>query len=182
MHLLRVSIDLVAGRDLGTLIEARLHRPRLHLTSSLAPIQAAGRALRWLRAVAPVQTPEPGLWEQINALLDTLDDADSQLPALALLGSSGLRILAHAGWGLDLSGCVRCGTACPLRSRVTVDVLAGGIVCRRCGGGSFDLSAEQRRRLIAALEGQAGALAEPADAERAIELVELALATHSQGA
>lgn len=190
LHLLSVTLELRPGRDLGTLVEASLERPRLGLLGSLAGMQAAGQALRWLRAATAPKTAEPGLWVEVNALLDALDqarqgpDAAAALApaqAGALLGAFGLRLLTEAGWGLELGQCVRCGRPCPERARVLVDVVAGGVVCRGCGGGPIALRAAQRTALLAALAGDERALASPDDAVVAVALVDRTLATHGAG-
>src|SRR5277367_3552790 len=62
MHLLRVGLEERPGSDVGTLIESSIARPRLVLVSSLDRLEAAGRALRWVRGAAPPHTPEPALW------------------------------------------------------------------------------------------------------------------------
>ena len=178
MHQLRVGLDLVPGRELGLLGEATLERPRLRLTASLSCMQAAGQGLRWLRQTAPARTAEPRLWIEVNALLDALDADGSAHCAQALLGAFGLRMLAAAGWGLELGQCVRCERSCPERSSAFVDVRAGGVVCRRCGGGGIVLSARQRLGMLRALGGDEAGLAEPDDAAAAIALVDRALAVH----
>jgi DNA repair protein RecO (recombination protein O) len=180
MHVLRVACDLTPSRELATLTEAALARPRLGLTSHLASMQAAGRALRWLRRAAPPRTPEPALWTEINALLDALDAAEPE-DAASLLGAAGLRMLVAAGWALELEQCVRCNKPAPERARAVVDVRAGGIVCRSCGGIGPLVSSRLRARLVAASRGDASALSDAADAELAIELVDQTFAAHGRG-
>lgn len=181
MHLLRVRIDCSPVRELGTLTEARLERPRLGLTARLAPMQAAGRALRWLRRAAPIRAAEPELWAEVNGLLDRLDapEADGERASEAALAVSGLRILGATGWGLELRACVRCGKACPERSRAILDVAAGGIVCRDCGGRGEVLSADERLALVGAVDGE-GELPSSV-AARALDIVERALDIHGRG-
>ncbi|MCC6522443.1 MAG: DNA repair protein RecO [Polyangiaceae bacterium] len=179
MHQLEVEIDLVAGRDLGALVSSRLVRPRLGLTSSLACLDAAGAALRWLAAVAPAHVAEPALWAEIEGLLDELD-APASAPA-AMLGAFGLRLLAAAGWGLELAQCVRCGRACPERSAGRLDLPAGGLVCRTCGGAPVLLTARERRALVEAGHGVVDALARPEDAALAARLVTEAIEVHGRG-
>jgi DNA repair protein RecO (recombination protein O) len=190
LHLLAVTIELRTGRELGTLLDATMERPRIGLLSSLAAMQAAGQALRWLRGATAPKEAEPGLWLEINGLLDALDAHGSgageargaaRSTAGTLLGAFGLRLLAQAGWGLELGQCVRCGRPCLERSKVVVDVAAGGVVCRSCGGGQVPLSSAQRHALRAALEGDERALADPTDVAVAIALVDQTLAAHGAG-
>jgi recombinational DNA repair protein (RecF pathway) len=64
-------------------------------------------------------SPEPGMWDETNRLLDELDRSPSD--ARASLAATGLHILAMAGWGLELDACVRCGRGCPPKARTTID-------------------------------------------------------------
>jgi DNA repair protein RecO (recombination protein O) len=181
MHLLRVRIDCSPVRELGTLNEAQLERPRIGLTTRLAPMEAAGRALRWLRKAAPTRSPEPQLWSEVNELLDRLDvmGPDGDEAVTGLLAATGLRILGATGWGLELERCVRCGKTCPERTRSILDVAAGGIVCRDCGGRGEVLSSTERVALAGALAGNLNFL--DGVAMRAIEIVDRALEVHGRG-
>lgn len=174
MHLLRVAIDERQGADVGALVEATIARARVRLTSDLDALEAAGRALRWARRAAPPHTSEPALFDELNELLDALDE-EPRAP-LARLAASGLRVLGAVGWGLDLERCVVCGKPCREGAAAYVDATRGGLVCRACGGARVVLSGEQRARLVAARAGE-GMLLED-DVERALELVEDALAAH----
>jgi DNA repair protein RecO (recombination protein O) len=120
------------------------------------------------------------LWIEVNALLEALDAEGAERHAQALLGASGLRMLRAAGWGLELDQCVRCGRRCPAQARATVDLRAGGVVCRHCGGGGIELVARQRLGMMRALSGDEAGLAEPDDAAAAVALVDRALAVHGR--
>ncbi len=180
MHLLRVAIDERPGDEVGLLTEASLSRTRLGLTSDLAKLEAAGRALRWVRAASPPHTPEPAVWVEINELLDALDapsTAASPIPA-ARVAAMGLRLLAAIGWGLDLERCVRCGRPCDPGANAYVDAAAGGLVCRACGGSRSLLGAARRAHLLDALHGDDGTL-DPGDIDAALGLIDATLAAHS---
>ena len=75
MHLLRVGLEERADADVASLLESSIVRPRLGVVASLERLDAAGRALRWVRKASPPGTPEPAVWREINALLDVLDAA-----------------------------------------------------------------------------------------------------------
>ena len=173
MHSLAVHLDVSPARDPATLTEATVSKPRVRLISSLAAMGAAGRALRWIRTAAPQRTPEPALWYLLNQLLD---DLDGDGHADALLAAAGLALLSAAGWGLVLDRCVRCGKPCPENARATVDVVAGGVVCGRCGGRGVALPAKERRASMAALRGEPFA----GDAARVVDLVEHAFEDHGK--
>lgn len=177
MHVLRVTLEVAPEREMGTLTETMLTRPRIGLTSRLATMEAAGQGLRWLRRAASHRTAEPSLWEEINRLLDRLDTLPAEAAPEPVLAGSGLRLLTALGWELDLSRCVRCGKVCPDNARTMVDVAAGGVVCRDCGGFGHWLTSRQRLAMIGA---QRGADVEGAT-DSAITLVERALEVHGRG-
>jgi DNA repair protein RecO (recombination protein O) len=183
MHLLRVGLEERPGADVGTLIESALVRPRLGVVRSLARLEAAGQALRWVRRAAPPHTPEPALWHEINALLDQLDapepfDDGVEPSPRALLAGMGLRMLAAVGWGLDLARCVRCGKACEPGASAYLDPGQGGLVCRGCGGARMLVRGAAREQLLAVSRGDDVALG-PEEVRLALEIVEAALAAHT---
>ena len=179
LHLLRVEYEVCESRELATLTEVKLQLPRIGLTTSLAKMEAAGRALRWVRGTITRNTPEPRLWAETNALLDRLVSCD-ETQILAKLAGSGLRLLDAAGWGLELRQCVRCAKVCPDNSRVRIDVPAGGVVCRHCGSVGTVASSLQRRCFVEAVDGVDG-LIDTAGAKLAIELVTRAFEAHGRG-
>jgi DNA repair protein RecO (recombination protein O) len=178
MHLLRVGLDERPGGDVAMLVESSLARPRLGLVAALDRLEAAGRALRWVRRAAPPHTPEPALWAEINGLLDRLDTPEPGPSPEALAAGMGLRMLAAVGWGLDLARCVRCGKACDQGASAYLDPGEGGLVCRACGGARTLLRGDCRARLLAASEGDDTALGEE-DVRLAMEIVDAALDAHT---
>ena len=179
MHLLRIGVADRPGGDSAMLVESAIARPRLRLVASLDRMDAAGRALRWVRRVAPPHTPEPALWAEINDLLDRLDTPDPLPSPEALLAGMGLRLLAAIGWGLDLTACVRCGRACEPGTGAYVDPApprgassaAPAGARGSCWEGSAAPGSSPRRR------GEAEAL-EGDDVRVALEIVDAALAAH----
>jgi DNA repair protein RecO (recombination protein O) len=180
MHLLRVAVEERPGEELGVLSETAIERPRLHLVADLDRLQAAGRALRWVRAIAPAHTAERAAWRELNRLLDQLDDPGERRAPAACLIAAGLRLLIAFGWGLDLVRCVRCGRSCDAGMAAYADPARGGLVCRACGGGRLLLRAELRAQLAAAAEGAEVAIAGE-DLRAALDLLEGALAAHASG-
>ncbi len=177
MHTLSVRIDERAGAELLALREATLETPRHHLVRDLDRMQAAGRALGWIRRAAPPRTPEPDAWRVLLELLDRLDDErDARAPRLHL-AELGLRLLAALGWGLDLERCVRCGKPCEPGRAAMLDAARGGLVCRACGGARVQLDGAARARLASAAAGQNPGLSAE-DADTALALVEVALREH----
>jgi DNA repair protein RecO (recombination protein O) len=169
-HTLLVEVDEPASGELFLLREATIATMRPSLTSDLKRMDAAGRALSWVRVAAPARTEEPAVWTALERLLDRLDSAQPTSPAL-VLAEEGLHLLAAFGWGLELSRCVRCGKECEPGRTAMVDPDRGGLVCRACGGARFRLGGAARARVAA------GTLL-PEDVDVALDLVERALRAH----
>ena len=177
MHTLQVRLDQRPSAELMLLREASLHIPRRVLLGDLAALRAAGRALGWVRHVAAPHTPDLGTWETLNRLLDALNTEQQTLKAEHHLAHAGFQLLTCFGWPLEFSRCVRCGRRCPPDQKAMVDPVAGGLICRACGGAQILLGAGRRRRLAEAAEG-APALREH-DVPQALNLVEQALRAHA---
>ncbi len=182
MHTVRVTLDERPGAELFGLREAVVVRPRAHLIGDLDRMNAAGQALRWVRAGSPVRTPETEVWGELESLLDRLDDPSDALAPKTHLAASGLRLLRHFGYGLGLDACVRCGRTCEPGRSAYIDAGAGWLVCQTCGGGHSPLhhlvDAATRSRLSAAAAGRDAAL-RPEDTAIAQALVDEALAAHA---
>jgi DNA repair protein RecO (recombination protein O) len=173
-HTVHVSLE-DRGGELATLREARVVRVRSGITSSLAALEAAGLALRWLRHLSPPRHPEPQAWGTTLALLDALDERPAE--PRTCLAVAALRLLADVGYGLDLVRCVACGRPCPERRPAYVDASRGGLVCQSCGGARFILSPNARRLALEAQRGEAVAFARE-EAEQVLAVVSGAMAAH----
>jgi DNA repair protein RecO (recombination protein O) len=178
LHTLEVRLEERPRNELGLLREARIVTARPALVQSLERMQAAGRALGWIRSAAPAHTPEPELWAAVEALLDELA-AKGSVDANVALAASGLKLLTALGWGLDFERCVRCGKPCPPGNAALVDPGRGGLVCRDCGGARKRLDAERRERLRSAAQTGDPRVLEASDAEVALTLVEEVLSAHA---
>ncbi|HEX2735194.1 MAG TPA: DNA repair protein RecO [Polyangiaceae bacterium] len=176
IHTLRV--DLVTRRhehfELGA---CQLLRTRLGLTQSLERVEAAGKALGWIRQAAMDRSPEPLVWQLILQLLDRLDAAEA-IDCQHALAALGLGLLTAWGWGLELDQCVRCGRVCPEQRAAYVDVAAGGVICSQCGGARTLLDGALRTRLAQTARGETSALL-TGDAGEALRLFEATLAAHA---
>jgi DNA repair protein RecO (recombination protein O) len=177
MHTLSVALEERPSSELMTLREAALATPRHRLLESLEGLEAAGRALRWVRQAAPPHTPEPAVWRVTIELLDALNTAPTARAVGPSLAHAGLELLVALGWGLELERCVHCGRDCEPGRRAMVDSARGGLVCRACGGASVLLEPELRARLVRASSGER--VLEEGDVPCALSLVEGALSTHA---
>lgn len=176
IHELAVTLD-DKGKELCVLKEAKILRARQGLTSDLDAMEAAGRALRWVRHLCPARTPEPAAWARTRDLLDVLDARrGSPLGHLALFG---LGLLADVGYALDFERCVRCGKPCPEGRPAFIDAAGGGLVCMACGGARRTIGAELRGLARAAYaSGDASALGSGHAAEL-VEIAEEAMSAHA---
>jgi DNA repair protein RecO (recombination protein O) len=179
MHTLLLELDERTPNRL-VLREARIDRARLNLTSSLAALTSAGRALGWVRRAAPERVNEPEIWAILSELLDSLDEAPNGHSGVTL-ASAGLQLLIAFGWGIEFERCVRCGLACPAERTAMIDPARGGLVCSSCGGAAVRVGAAARARLVAASGAQPGALL-PEDTSLALRIVDAALTAHAGSA
>jgi DNA repair protein RecO (recombination protein O) len=166
------------GRDLCVLKEARVTRPRLGLTSDLDAMEAAGRALRWVRHLCPSRTPEPAAWARLRELLDLLD-ARGGAPDLSHLATFGLLLLAEVGYALDWERCVRCGRPCPAGKPAMIDAAGGGLVCTTCGGARRTIQGVVREAAARAQRRSPDAVMTRPQANEILAIVEDAMATHT---
>lgn len=178
LHTLNVELSPNKHGDLLELRSSRLERVRPQLARSLEGMNAAGRALSWVRSAAPERTPEPHIYRGLIACLDALEERGSGVSASQVLAGAGLRLLAAFGWALDFDGCVGCGKACPPNKSARLSPQRGGLLCSSCGHGGVVLSGAQRRTFAAASRGSAVELAAE-DAAVALRLVEETLSTHA---
>lgn len=156
---------------------AQVSVPRLHLTSQLERLEAASRALNWVRQASPEGGTEPELWAALVGFLDALNEPEVPCPRL-LLAHTGLQLLAALGWALDFEHCAACGRTCPPNKSASVIASRGGLICSSCGGGPRRLDALTRGRLAATGKGQPLTLC-PQDAPLALELIDEAFAAHA---
>jgi DNA repair protein RecO (recombination protein O) len=182
IHLLAVTFDLPRGASVGTLLSAEIDRARVGATASMRKLEAATVALGWLRKVARSHQAEYGAWEATNAFLDAIaGHSGADASGIATWQAAyGLHLLAAAGWEPNLESCVRCGTACPLGSSVTVVPAIGGISCRACGSGALHIAGPLRTRVLETFTG-CNAL-ELGDAPAVSTLVKAMLAVHVESA
>ncbi len=175
IHELSIVLD-DKGKELCVLKEARIVRPREGIVSDLDLMEAAGRALRWVRHLCPARTPEPSAWDSLRALLDVLD---AQFPPLQHLAVFGLGLLADVGYAIDFERCVRCGKPCPDGRPAFVDAAGGGLVCMTCGGARRTIGRELRALALRAQAREPGLVMSPAQASELIAIAEDAMSAHA---
>ena len=177
MHTLTLTLDERPSGDLMILREASIDVARTRLVTRLDTIDAAGRALAWVRHSTPQHQREPAVYTSITDLLEQLNRAAIDRDPRLFLAEFGLRLLNALGFGIDFHGCVRCGRPCAEGRAAYIDARKGGLVCRACGGASKKLEGPTRERFARAGSGTPGAL-EGSDADLALPLIEQALEAH----
>lgn len=178
MHTLAFTADLSASTDRYTLRTCKLDTLRSRLTSRLDALDAAGRALRWIRIATPAMAPEPRVWSEITSLLDRLNDTTPLDPRLEL-ARMGLRLLDALGYTLDLERCVRCGKSCEPNRAAFLDPEAGGLVCRACGGGPVQIEGSARAAMLRVVAGDDVALSDLPEPDDVAGWVDSALRAHA---
>ena len=175
IHELFVVLD-DKGKELCVLKEARLGRIREGIVTDLDAMDAAGRALRWVRHLCPARTPEPSAWASLRTLLDVLD---ARFPPQHHLAVFGLGLLADVGYGIDFERCVRCGKECPPARPAFLDGAGGGLVCMSCGGARRTISAEVRALALRAQARDPKLEMTPAQASELVAIAEEAMSAHA---
>jgi DNA repair protein RecO (recombination protein O) len=164
------------GKELCVLKEARITRPREGIVSDLDLMDAAGRALRWVRHLCPARTAEPSAWASLRALLDVLD---AHFPPLQHLAVFGFGLLADVGYAIDFERCVRCGKACPAGRPAFLDAGGGGLVCMTCGGARRTISPALRVLALRAQAREPDLRMTPGEASELLALIEEAMSAHA---
>lgn len=177
MHTLKVEMNERPRGELYSLKGSQIAGPRTRLTSRLESLHAAGKALSWVRKAAPQNTPEPVLWQAIHCALDELGGEDAREKAEGILGAFGLRLLEVLGWGMNLTSCVSCGKRCPEARAAWIHPERGGLICRSCGGGPFQMSGAARHEMMLAAADDGLRLSDESS-ELAMRVVERALGAH----
>jgi DNA repair protein RecO (recombination protein O) len=178
MHTLLVELDERPGAELFTLVSATLKQPRARILGNLPAMEAAGKALSWVRRAAPPRTPEQAPYAVLSRLLDQLSAADDAVAVALALAEAGLSLLSAFGWGIDFERCVRCGRQASPEQSASVDAARGGLICRSCGGAPLRISAAARLRMARAGAGESGVLLS-ADSGPTLSIVEAALGAHA---
>jgi DNA repair protein RecO (recombination protein O) len=175
MHGLSLEIS---GTDPRYVLEgATIGQLRPRLTASLARMDAAARALSWVRDTVPEGAPDAAVWQTLEGLLTALDAVELQRID-STLAAAGLQLLSALGWALELEHCVVCGRPCPPAKAAMIDPVRGGLVCGECGGARLVISGPQRGQLNALLL-DVHAEVDPSLAELAQRIIDTALAAHA---
>jgi DNA repair protein RecO (recombination protein O) len=176
IHTIRVELTPPQRGELYTLKSAHLAEPRAGLLNHLGRMNAAGRAISWVKRATSSHVSETGLWQSLNGTLDELGRCSEQ-DADDVAASFGLRLLDLMGWGINFLSCISCGKPCPSERSAWVNPERGGLVCQACGGGPFQMAGPHRHALHQVACGQAAL--PPHDAVAVtIKIVERSLGAH----
>lgn len=153
------TFTISSSRKGFRLDEALVERPYVALLSDLKRQTAAMTATGLCDEVSEPAPTDRELFLLLGELYANLSERPREESA-GWLVKFALEALAHAGHGIVLDRCVRCQTEAPTGALTTVDVTAGGVVCRGCGGGDYRLSALDRDALRRVQAGDLGAMRE----------------------
>jgi DNA repair protein RecO (recombination protein O) len=168
----RLDLLLHEGRgELLTVTQAATVAGYPRLRASGAALTAGARACDAVLRLLDSAEPNPPAYNLLCRYLSLLDDAGAaETASLPAALSFRLKLALAAGFSPELSSCARCGEADHLAG---FSGAAGGVVCAGCEAGSFPLSEEAHRFMVAAI---AAPLAEaPAADERALRQAERAI-------
>jgi DNA repair protein RecO (recombination protein O) len=165
--------SLPAGRELGTLREAGLRRGWLGGMARLDRLGTGLAVIEILDRVVPEGARDPGLLAAAITALASVRASEDRGAALMAFLRFEVALLGQLGLQPVLTVCGRCGEA-PGAGGAWLDLRAGGVECRGCGG-----AGSGRMRLTADVAvALAGLAAEPGIVPRAPVRRALGLALH----
>lgn len=149
-HSLTVQLRSPSRGDMFQLQSSEIAHPRHNLVSSLNAMKSAARVFRWLRRALAPMVADSDAWSLTQTWLDALDNAPPSSSRMADARSAefGLHLLSLLGWALQLERCVRCEKSCPPNRPAYLNLAAGGIMCRACGGSGLILDPMLRAQLL----------------------------------
>jgi DNA repair protein RecO (recombination protein O) len=157
----RLNLVLHEGRgELLTVTNVATVEGYPRLRSSGPELTAGARACDAVLRLLDSTEPNPPAYNLLCRYLSLLDDAGAPRAAeLETALSFRLKLALAAGFAPELASCAQCGEAEHLCG---FSGAAGGVVCAGCAAGSFELSEEAHRFMVAAI---ASPLAEAPSAE-----------------
>lgn len=127
------SFYLKENRDLHTLSDFELHRPRQRLGRDLIRFGAASLIAEIVLRTASGQE-SADIFHSVRGALNDLESVPvEQLEAVALAHTWTL--ITVLGFGPAVGRCVHCGGPLPEEGDLFFDYGAGGSLCGECGGG-----------------------------------------------
>lgn len=126
------SFYMKPSRDLHTLREFELHRPRQALGRDLVRFGAASLLAEIVLKTSSEQEA-PDLFHRLRGALSDLETAPAAAVEARALGHAW-GLVATLGFAPALSRCVHCGGPLP-DGDLFFDYGAGGLLCGECGGG-----------------------------------------------
>ncbi len=146
----RLDLMLHEGRsDLMTVTGATTVDGYPRLRSSGPALSAGARACDAVLRLLDSAEANPPAYNLLCRYLGLLDDpGEPRAASLEVALSFRLKLALAAGFSPELASCARCGEAEHLAG---FSGAAGGVVCSGCEAGSFGLSEEAHRFMVAAL-------------------------------
>lgn len=149
LHSARWTVTPRGARLDETRVERQWPALWTDLTRQTAATAATGVALM----LAEPHPHDATMFLLVGELYAAAADAPDAASCVGHLVRFVFDAMTTTGHGLTLDHCARCQNPAPDTAKVTLDPYAGGIVCRSCGGGSFQMSADDRAALRAVIAG-----------------------------
>lgn len=134
--------------ELAILDRVEAQRPFLKLLKDLDAIAAAGHGLQLIRELCPEREPDAVIFQLAVDFLSALDEG---FPIRETALQLQAKLLGRLGVAPLLERCTKCGKQPNDEQPALYDPVAGGIVCRACGGGPFRLAASSRAQWQASI-------------------------------
>ena len=134
-----IDVLLARGRNLDIVSEASLLDARLFLRRDPEYLSAAETICEIARLTCFADTPDSYLYPILTRALAALGGAGDAAHVMLVVSAYAFKVLAHAGWYPELSGCVMCGD----EQTELFSPESGGVLCTSCGQeieGAFSVS------------------------------------------
>jgi DNA repair protein RecO (recombination protein O) len=152
--LIDISASKKSTRDeLWQLERARITHYYQDIIRNMSRYLAGCWVIQSCRLLVPQEVGDPLAFDWMKESLDYFESSDPSAPSVF---SSFVRLMNITGNLPSFDRCVSCGKEAPPGRDATFDPSAGGIVCRKCGGGKDLLPGDLRQFL--ALASRAGSL------------------------
>lgn len=145
-----LKVDISLGKDsLGILKQSRIHQAFPRIIQNLEKMETASVVIDLIRIALPDHQKEPALFSEVIRFFTLLDQREDSLRELLICFQ--VHVMALLGFAPRFDICGKCGKYALETQAGLFDPELGHLICRRCGGARFYLSAITRERLISAL-------------------------------
>ena len=134
-----VDLLIAEGRSLGIVSEATIVDAHEGLRGSLERVSAASAMAEVARLTCFEDVADPFLYPILSRALTACEQAPDQAHLDLCVAAYAFKVLSHAGWRPELSGCILCGD----HAVSHFSAAGGGLLCSSCAKddeGALELS------------------------------------------